>query len=158
MPSQLKRVSYLVIYLLIFVTFHSYSQKLVNASGNTISNNNFIVEYSIGEIGITTLSASANIITQGLLQPSLKIPNPGCGYINDTIQYFPNPTRDKIRIVGRYNWIHSFIIYATDGKLVGNRSYFNNHIDVSHLAAGIYLVVLYPGCEGKFKTLKILKQ
>lgn len=145
-------------FMLFSLSFHSNSQALVNTTGSTISSSSYIFEYSIGEISITTLSSVNNNLTQGLLQPSLKISNPVCRYINDTLQYFPNPTRDKIRIIGRYNWIHSYIIYAADGKLVGNRSYFNNYIDISHLAAGMYLVVLYPGCDGKFKTLKILKQ
>ena len=51
----------------------AFSQTLVNSTGNTIQNNTISVEYSIGEIGITTLAGGENYVTQGLLQPILNI-------------------------------------------------------------------------------------
>ncbi|MDP4263889.1 MAG: gliding motility-associated C-terminal domain-containing protein [Bacteroidota bacterium] len=48
-------------------------QQLVNATGNTITDNNISIEYAIGEIAITTLSSGDVFVTQGLLQPIIKI-------------------------------------------------------------------------------------
>lgn len=158
MPSHKNKRLSLLAAALFSITIFSYSQTLVNTTGNTISNNSFVIEYSIGEIAISTLSSTNSDVTQGLLQPSLKVPNPGCGFVNDIIQYFPNPTQNIIRIVGRHDWIKSYNIYQADGKLVAKADYYNNQINISRLASGIYFVVLYPGCDGKFKTLKILKQ
>jgi gliding motility-associated-like protein len=54
--------------------FHTASgQQLVNTTGNTISDNSVSIEYAVGEIAITTLSSGNNHITQGLLQPIIKI-------------------------------------------------------------------------------------
>ena len=158
MPSHLTKSFYPAFVVLFFLPFQSYSQTLINTTGSTIANNNYIIEYSIGEIGITTIASTNNDATQGLLQPLRKVQNPECVIVNDIIQYFPNPAQDIIRIVGRHDWIKSYNIYQSDGKLVMQSNYYNNQINVSRLASGVYLVVLYPGCDGNFKTLKILKQ
>jgi hypothetical protein len=134
------------------------AQSLVNSTGATISGSGFNVEYSIGEISITTLSATSNYGTQGLLQPSVKAVNPACEIVNDVLQYFPNPTINKIRIVGRHDWITHYMIYAADGKLVAQQPFVNNYIDLTRYSAGLYLVRLLPGCDGQFKTLKIVKK
>lgn len=133
-------------------------QSLVNSTGQTLVTTDYQVEYSIGEISITTLPGGNNQVTQGLLQPSVKVVDPSCDIINNTLQYFPNPTLDYIRIVGRHDWITSYQIYAADGKLVSNTRYFNNYIDLRKLASGMYIIRLLPGCGGEYKTLKIIKQ
>src|SRR5689334_10331664 len=81
---------------IIFFSHRASAQKLVNTTGNTISDNAYIFEYSVGEISITTLTTTGNVnyITQGLLQPNVKLINPGCLIVNDTLNYFPNPTRN----------------------------------------------------------------
>ena len=144
--------------LTIQLTFLSHAQKLVNTTGNTIKNGSFSFEYSIGEIGINTLDASANHITQGLLQPNIKVLNPQCQIINGTLLRFENPTRDKIRIVGQFDWITRYQLYATDGKLLRDRPFYNNYIDLGGLPAALYFIRLYPGCDGNFIVLKAIKQ
>jgi hypothetical protein len=137
--------------IVLFAGHIACAQTLTNTTGATISSSGLVIEYSIGEIGITTLSSTNNFVTQGLLQPAIKVPNPECPIINDIIQYFPSPTQDKIRIVGRHDWIKSYIIYASDGKLVGRSDYYNNHIDISGLSSGVYFIVLYPAATGNSK-------
>ena len=75
------------------------------------------------------------------------------------INYFENPTKDKLRLVGIYNWISSYQIFASDGRLVRFANFYNNYIDVSGLpAAGIYFVRLMPGCNGKYQVIKFMKR
>ena len=143
--------------LLLLAAGRVKSQSLVNSTGQTIVSNDYQVEYSIGEIAITTFSDNTNQLTQGLLQPSIKVINAECDIINDELQYFPNPTYNYLRIVGRHDWITGYQIYAADGKLVSNTRYFNNYIDLSKLASGMYIIRLLPGCNGSFKTIKIIK-
>lgn len=133
-------------------------QTVVNSTGQTLVSTDYQIEYSIGEIAITTLPGGNNQVTQGVLQPAVKVADPTCDIINNTLQYFPNPTQDYIRIVGRHDWITSYQIYAADGKLVSNTRYFNNYIDLRKLASGMYIIRLLPGCGGEYKTLKIIKQ
>ncbi len=80
----------------------TFSQSLINSTGNTIQNNNYSFEYSLGEIGITTLVSNENYITQGLLQPFNLIKD--C----KLLQYIPNaftPNNDNLNdCFGMKNW------------------------------------------------------
>ncbi len=149
--------SYLL-FILLISGFNVNSQSLVNSTGNTISNNSFHFEYSIGEINITTFTSSSNNISQGLLQPNIKNIPPVCDVLNDGVISFENPTKNIIRIVGRYDWITHYSVYAADGKLLKQGNFYNNHIDLTRFPAAIYFIRLYPGCEGKYKVFKVLKQ
>jgi len=132
----------------------------VNSTGKTVSDGSIIIDYSIGEISITTLTSpgNANYLTQGLLQPTIKIVNPGCEIINDTVSWFPNPVADIIRVVSRVDWITDYHIYAADGKLVRVSPFTNNQINMHNLPGGVYFIKLYPGCNDNFRTLTVVKQ
>jgi hypothetical protein len=92
-------------------------------------------------------------MTQGLLQPSIKVINPACSIVYDTINCFPNPV-EKILSV---DWITGYRIYAADGKLVTVANFVNNQINMYNLP-GAYFIKLYPGCDDKFRVLKVIKQ
>ena len=143
---------------ILFISIGGQSQSLVNTAGNTIVSNSYQIEYSVGEISIITLAGSSNFITQGLLQPILKWINPDCQIINAPLQYFPNPTRNKLSLVGQFDWITGYRIYAVDGKLIRVSPFINNYIDLSNLPAATYLIKLYPTCDNKSKVLKVVKQ
>jgi hypothetical protein len=148
-----------VLFLFAFLAINAQAQTVLNCSGNTIRDNNYIFEYSIGEIVVSTVNSTGNNVTQGLLQPSQKVVDPDCEIINDPLSYFESPTRDKIRIVGRYDWIKAYQIFASDGKLIAYKNFYNNYIDITGLpAAGIYFIRLMPGCNGKFKVIKFMKR
>jgi hypothetical protein len=149
-----------VVIAAIFFSSDSSAQKLVNTSGATVGDSKYIIEYSIGEISITTLTetTNANYITQGLLQPNIKIINPACVIVNDTINCFPNPVQKILSVVGRLDWITSYRIYAADGKLVRIANFVNNQINMYNLPGGAYFIKLYPGCDDKFRVLKVIKQ
>ena len=132
-------------------------QSVINSTGQTILSSQYIIEYSVGEMAIATITAPANYATQGLLQPSIKVVNPNCSIINQPFQYFPSPTYDKLRLVGRNNWIDAYQVFAADGKLVRSQKFYNNEIDLSNLASGIYFVRMLPGCDDNYKTIKIFK-
>lgn len=136
----------------------SFSQALINTTGTTVANNNYIFEYSLGELGITTISSSDNFITQGVLQPYVKLLNKNCNIINLPLQTFPNPTRDKFRIVGQYNWIQSYEIFSSSGQLVRFETFSNNYIDLSGLPNALYFIKLHPSCDDRNQTLKVIKQ
>jgi hypothetical protein len=149
----------------LFVTFSAFyidvsGQQLLNSTGKTISDGSHTIEYSIGEIAITTITSpgNTNYITQGLLQPNIKIVSPGCEIINDTVNWFPNPAEDILRVVSRVDWITDYHIYAADGKLVRVSPFTNNQINMRNLPGGVYFIKLYPGCNDKFRTLKVVKQ
>lgn len=134
------------------------SQQVVNICGNAIEANGYTFEYSIGEISTSTLTGPANFITQGLLQPHIKMTSTPCEMINETIAYLPNPVQDNLRIVPGPDWIKAYEIFAPDGKLVRSATFINNKINMQALPGGVYFIKLLPGCAEKFKILKVIKQ
>jgi len=150
------RISFIVIILASFVS--AKSQTVVNSTGSTIKDNAYYFEYSVGEISITTLPGSTNNVTQGLLQPNIKKVPPPCDFLDERLVSFENPTRNIVRLVGRYDWITDYKVYAADGKLVKEGKFYNNVIDLTKFPAAIYFIKLFPGCNNNFKVLKVLKQ
>ena len=150
------RIGLIIIILTFFTTANS--QTVVNSTGNTIKDNSYYFEYSIGEICITTIAGGTNIVTQGLLQPNIKKVPPPCDFLDEKTISFENPTRNIVRLVGRYDWITNYQVYATDGKLVMEGRFYNNVIDLTKLPAAIYFIKLYPGCNNDHKVLKVVKQ
>lgn len=144
--------------LLLFFFSHSFSQRVVNTTGTTVANSAFVVEYSVGEVAITTLNSDDKNVTQGLLQPILKVVNPSCAIINSDLLSFENPTKNKVRLVGNYDWITDYQVYAVDGKLVEQAKFYNNYIDISRLPAALYFIRLFPGCDGNYRVIKVIKQ
>lgn len=141
----------------LILTYKAFSQTLLNTSGATMSDNSYVFEYSVGELAITTISEPTNFITQGVLQPYVKL-SKNCNVINAPLQTFPNPTKDKFRIVGQYNWIQSYAIYSSAGQLVRLETFTNNYIDLSALPNALYFIKLYPSCDDKNQTLKVIKR
>ena len=112
-----KRLLRLTLLLIVLLNYNRvFSQTLINSTGNTIQNNTISVEYSIGEIGITTLSENQNYITQGLLQPIFQfkdcnllhfIPNaftPNKDNLNDCfgIKNWPSTSSFELRVYNRW--------------------------------------------------------
>jgi gliding motility-associated-like protein len=98
----------------------SFSQTLVNSTGSTIQNSHITIEYSIGEIGIATLSGNQDYLTQGLLQPTIELK--GC----NPLRFIPNaftPNNDNLNdcfSVKNWPFVSSFelCIYNRWGQLV----------------------------------------
>ena len=155
-PTPIRRLACLVFILGIINTVKG--QTLVNTTGNTIKDNSYYFEYSIGEIGITTIPGSTNNVTQGLLQPNIKKAPPPCDFLDEKVLSFENPTTSIVRIVGRYDWITGYKVYAADGKLVKEGKFTNNVIDLTKFPAAVYFIKLFPGCNNDYKVLKVLKQ
>ena len=110
------KISVVIFFLTVFLPTNS--QTLVNSTGNTLKDNSYYFEYSVGEISITTLTGSTNNVTQGLLQPNIKKIPPACDIFDEKVLSFENPTFNLVRIVGRYDWVTDYKVYSADGKLV----------------------------------------
>lgn len=117
--------------------------------------NGVFIDMSIGELAITTLESSSQIITQGFLQPiSIEIP---CD-IPELI-YFPNPVVDRITIEASYCDVHVKYIEAYDlfGKSVLVAEASENVIDLTSIGVGVYLLRVYANDEQLLGTIKIIK-
>jgi hypothetical protein len=136
----------------------SHSQTVIVTSGNTIKNTNNTLEYSIGQIAIETIITTDNKLTQGVLQPSLKV----SVQVNEEFdkkywfKIFPNPSNGIINIQTNYTNFSLLNIYDIEGRIISSISYNGAPIDISKLTNGTYLVQLVS--KDNFKTFQIIKQ
>lgn len=117
--------------------------------------NGVFIDMSIGELAITTLETSSQIITQGFLQPiTIKIP---CDI--PELVYYPNPVVDKITIEAsscdvRVKYVEAYDLF---GKSVLVADASENIIDLASIGVGVYMLRVYADNAELLGTIKIIK-
>ena len=118
------------------------SPSVVSSSGDSYSNGNIIMDYTLGEIVIETFSNSANILTQGFHQGVLNVTT---AVVNLDIKtkIYPNPTTNFIIIELEKNVNAKLLVYDINGKIVIKdklRDEKQKQLDFSFLTQGNYLL------------------
>lgn len=102
--------------MLLFISNNAFSQSLINSTGSTLSDGKYTIEYAIGEIAVNTLSDNQNNLTQGLLQPIIRIKDcnlltfiptaftPNNDNLNDCfgVKQWPLTTSYQFEVFGRW--------------------------------------------------------
>ena len=90
---------------------------VVSSSGDSYSNGNIIMDYTLGEIVIETYTNSNTILTQGFHQGDLKVTT---SVVNLDIKtkIYPNPTTNFIIIELEKNVNAELLVYDINGKIV----------------------------------------
>jgi Secretion system C-terminal sorting domain len=136
------------------------SNQVVNATGGVGAVGGNTIAYAVGEPVTTTLSTGNVTLTQGFLQPEIRV-RTGI-YVqsnadNCAFSIFPNPTTE--RILTEDSAGRTFDILTLQGQIIGSYQPKNGAIDVSQLPQGIYLIRSLCGAKvGQFTTLKFIKQ
>lgn len=130
---------------------------VVNASGGYIQNSIVNVEWSLGELAITTIGNSNNLLTQGFLQPLL---GPVSGTSNEftdaEIIAFPNPVSSHLSFKTSLQDIATIQILDVLGREV-LKTAFTKDLDLHQLVGGMYLIVLFDKKQQLIQTFKIIK-
>jgi len=115
---------------------------VVSSSGDSYSNGNIIMDYTLGEIAIETYTNGSTILTQGFHQEILKI-TIQVEDISIKTKIYPNPTTDLLIIELEKNVIADILVYDINGKIVV-KDKFNDEkqkqLDFSFLTQGNYLL------------------
>ena len=79
------------------INAQSLSHQTINSAGSTVKISTFNIDYSVGETITETIKGSNNSITQGFIQPEIKIQT-GLSFFKDKegcqFSIFPNPTSE----------------------------------------------------------------
>ena len=129
--------------LLFFGTIEAQnvSPTVVNSSGGFVKNANHSLEWSLGELAVSTISSSSNVLTQGFLQPFTIMVGTSDKARDYKIAYFPNPIEDILYLKTDHEDILSIQIHDLLGRLIQN-SDFSQSIILQHLKTGIYNISL----------------
>lgn len=122
------------IFLGVQLQAQSIAQQVIGSTGTTWSANGITLDFTVGEIAITTLNDNTSILTQGFHQlPYALITIDPVEPI--LFSLYPNPTSGLVVIEG--DNIQQTEIYALSGQKVFQTN--DSRFDISHLAAGVYI-------------------
>jgi phosphoribulokinase len=135
-----------------------HSQEVVSTQGETYSSPNAIIDFTVGEVVINTVSDGTNNITQGFHQTNWNF----VGLENHTPSFeaiiFPNPTLEVLNIRASAFENVTYTLYDAQGKLIVKDKLTAEQtlIPVSQLATGSYSITL-NNPTAKFKDIQTYK-
>ena len=151
--------------LIILVSFFTLNNLLaqsndlqvISTSGSSFTYENFIVEYTLGELAIDNIG-NGIILTQGFHQGKLAIQTE-IKEIDFKINLFPNPVHTNFKV--EFNSPKTVDIIFTDisGKIITKEKLVNQSsksYDISNLAQGVYTFTIIDSTN-KQSTYKIKK-
>ena len=150
---------FLLFLVSLFFCFQCKAQSNVFFIGSCsldLSSDSVYASVSIGESVVSTLKQSNHFVSQGFLQAD---PNNTIGLESkwtgtETIIY-PNPFDQQIQISSNLEF-DSFCLYDCFGKLIESNT-FSPIMNLEHLNASTYLLVLYSENNQVIRSFKIVK-
>ena len=155
----MKKTTISIVWILLsFFVKTSFGQEVVSTQGDSYSNANGSIDFTIGEVIINTVTDGTSTLTQGFHQSKWNL----VGITEHLPEYdalvFPNPTEDILNIKTQAFDNVRYSLYDAQGKLViqNKLSAAQTLIQVSHLAAGSYSLILNNKTQ-KLKTFNLIK-
>lgn len=162
-------ISTFFMFTVIFVFGQNITTQLVGSSGNSFSNEDLSLDWSLGETVTETFTSSSYTLTQGFHQ-SQYIISSLADNLSENINFkiFPNPTTDLIFInietknttfADRISNNYALVLRDISGKIL-KKSDFNDEtaeINFSQYAAGAYFVTILED-KISVKTFQIIKK
>ena len=148
----------LVTLLVLTSTLTTTAQEVIATQGDSYSNTSTQIDFTIGELLISTGTDGINDITQGFHQTNwnfVGLEDHAAGY-QATI--FPNPTSEVLNITTSTFENVTYTLYDAQGKLIfqDKLSAEQTPIQVSQLAPGSYSLTLSNETQN-LKTFKLIK-
>lgn len=149
----------ILLFVLLFVRTieaQNLSPTVVNSAGGVIQNNFHILEWSLGELAVSTLTSSNNLLTQGFLQPNVTIVGTEDLFDESRLAVFPNPVSNWLNLQTDIPDIKTIQIHDVLGKLVLQRE-FQPLLDIYQLESGTFIISLLNKQNQFLHSLKINK-
>jgi len=135
----------------------SNSLQVISSAGSTFTNENYIIEYTLGELAIESIGNGIKL-TQGFHQGELVIQT-GIHELDFIINLYPNPTQTHFKIeFDSPQTVNTFLSDIT-GNIIFREQIVNQlskNYDVSYLAQGVYTFTIIDS-NNKQTTYKIKK-
>ena len=156
------KIHTIVMFSLLYATTIS-AQEVVSTQGDSYSNANGSIDFTVGEAIINTGTDGTNDLTQGFHQTNWNFLGVEDNAPNYEASIFPNPTSDVLNIKTSSFENVTYTLYDAQGKLVLQSILAAEvtPIQVSHLAPGAYSLQLTfeegKKSASKSKTFKLIK-
>lgn len=157
MNSRLGTFLLVILCLLTVSQLHAQnvSPSMADGSGYHFAKDGVYIDMSVGELAVSTLTISSQVITQGFLQP-ISIEQP-CA--DPELTYYPNPVVDRMTIAALDCDVHIAYVEAFDvfGKMVLLTESEENVVDLTPIGVGVYFLRAYADGGQLIGTVKIIK-
>jgi len=143
------------------------SQSVIASAADISKAGNVILEWTVGEPAVETLSNSAAIYTQGFHQPLLEVQKMSTGRdlasVKDIVRVYPNPSTAIINVQLQKATPEALVVSLIDvsGKVLLNNNLPANStilkINVSRLSQGAYILRItnaQGNIQGNYKIIK----
>lgn len=146
-----------IILLLLFIGLKSFAQNNTIASGNSVSNSNGSISYSIGQIDYLNVNNQNGNLNQGIQQPFEIFNITSLNSIEGlNVSIFPNPTTSLINIESKYQNL-SIKISDISGEILEQKNNFSDKIiSFENYSQGIYILTI-TNKDNKISNYKIIK-
>ena len=152
-----------VVFFSLFSAATVSAQEVVSTQGDSYSNSNAGIDFTIGEVIINTGTDGSHDLTQGFHQTNWNFLGVEDFAPDYEASIFPNPTSDVLNIKTSSFENVTYTLYDAQGKLVLQSILAAEvtPIQVSHLAPGAYSLQLTfeegKKSAAKSKTFKLIK-
>ncbi len=137
------------------------TQQVIATSGGSGQAGETVMDWTLGEPVITTLTGGDDILTQGFHQPVLTVT---AIKVSDNLPYtidvYPNPTHDLLLIRLKDSDIQGFLylLYDMNGKVLELKLFESDitAVNMDQYPAGLYLLKVMQQ-DTELKTFEIVK-
>ena len=150
-----------LLFLLQVFILNAYSQnvspEILSSAGGTLSNAQYLVDWTLGEPVIETVTGTTYILTQGFHQPDFFIIS-----IQESPEYsilvYPNPVSSVIMIQTDIQKPLRASLYDLNGKLLNEIRFIEStELNISNLSRSVYLLKIIDQNKNTIKIVKITK-
>jgi hypothetical protein len=160
----MKNIKFILLGIVLsFIVIKSHAQELISSAGSSFSSTDYSMEWSIGELAVSTLTSSNYILTQGFHQ-GIIAPNTVFDNIISDIQVkaFPNPVEDELSIsINTTEKKLQLEIYDIAGALLYKTVIYDTKKLFKHsfnaYSMGVYQINLNSSEGVRLRQLKIVK-
>lgn len=138
----------------------SLTPQVIASSGTSFSSAGAKLDFTIGEVSTSTLTASGNTLTQGFHQPELHFASIQDYNSDFNIILYPNPTEQFVTVESTKTDKMKVNVYDVNGKVIMVSNTFSNKItlDVSSVASGNYIMVITTENGDPIHSYSIIKK
>lgn len=127
--------------LCLLTTFAAKAQEVISTSGETFTNTQNSLEFTIGEVA-TSSYGSPTILSEGFHQPVIIVSNLNEKALSNVeLELYPNPSLHSINLVYEGEEILELQLMDLNAKLLLKKRIIKgkNEVKLSHLVSGIYI-------------------
>lgn len=138
----------------------SLERSVIGTAGSSFTNTNLSLDWTVGEISTSTLSAGNSLLTQGFHQPPQSTLSVKNTKLLTGVTCFPNPVQNDLCIKYTQLITDSKIeLFDATGKLVFSENHNatqEHHLNMSFYTSGIYTLKICVGNEcNTFRVSKV---